>query len=274
VKCALYHALSNAVGGVRIRYSIESEQKAWIFYYPPTMQTGAALYPEDYMLFQFRGWHVNNGQSLGNDRLVFVATHLAARGDAFDGGYFLDTGKSVPPSERLRVRLDESAPSPKARLLPEVDDDQWPETRRLKAMRNFWVAWAWDKLARSVEHFGDGALGAVRHGCGTTILSFLPYYFHALRSSGMWAASDYFRTVHENGGWNVTTNARDEAVTVVFDRDPLRDARGTLSDDSIAAIYQALTDAWARAAGELDAKITLTSSESLPSWSFTAPSSG
>ena len=35
VRCARYHCLSNALGGLRMRYAVESADKAWVFYETP-----------------------------------------------------------------------------------------------------------------------------------------------------------------------------------------------------------------------------------------------
>jgi hypothetical protein len=272
VKCALYHAISNALGGWRTRYSIESPQKAWIFYYPKTMGSGAALYSDERSLSVFRGWHVHNGESLGNEGLVFAVTHLSSRGDPFNAGYFLDVGEFVPSSERLQVRLGEVAPAPDARLVPGVDIKQWPEERRLRALQNFAVAWAWDQIARAVERFGAAGLGSVRHGLETAIFSYLPYYAHAIPGRGVQAAAGYFGAAHEICGWNIATTARNGEATVAFDRDPIRSARGSLPATFIAEAYGAVTSGWARAAAELGAEISLTPG-GMPTWLFRAASS-
>jgi hypothetical protein len=268
VKSALYHSLSNALGGLRMRHSIESPRKAWIFYYPETLGTGIGLYPDEYMLAVFRGWHVHNGQSLGNERLVFVVTHLLSRGDPFDGGYFLDTDDPSPAAERLRVQFGEPAPPQDARVAPEVDDAEWPIERQLKARRNFAVEWAWDGIASAVEHFGPEALSSVRHACETVVFSHLAYFAHATPEGTVSTAAGYFAAVHQICGWKVDPVARNGEATVALDRDPIRDAVESLPTGSAADIYRAVTQGWSGPAAELGADIALTSSAGAPAWTF------
>jgi hypothetical protein len=268
IKSALYHSISNALGGLRMKHSIESPEKAWIFYYPQTMGTGTALLPDEYILSVFRGWHVHNGEALGNDGLVFVATHLQSRGDPCDAGYFLDTGEAVAPTERLRVQLGEPAPEEGERRSPEVDDDEWPDDRRLKARRNFAVEWAWDGIASAVEHFGEEGLGSVRHACEAVAFSFLPYYANAIPANGVAAAAGYFAAVHEICGWNVEATEANGETTIALDRDPIRRALESLPPGTVANIYGAITRAWAHPAAEFGAEISLTSAAGDPSWRF------
>ena len=93
VRCAKYHCFSNALGGLRTTYGIESDQKAWLFYFPLTEGNtwhgpGQAIHERGNMIADYVGWHANNGNLLGNEGLVFVATHFVADGDPADGGYF------------------------------------------------------------------------------------------------------------------------------------------------------------------------------------------
>ncbi len=143
-RCALYHCLSTGLAGSRSRYAIESETKAWIFYQPNIMSVASPAYRRELQLAAYRGWYVHNGPSLGNDRMVFVVTHLVADGDPYDAGYFEDTGRPVPPEDRLRFAHGSTPPPPQDRRLPELDESVWPEERRLRALRNLVSGWAWD----------------------------------------------------------------------------------------------------------------------------------
>jgi hypothetical protein len=141
-------------------------------------------------------------------------------------------------SERVQVRLGEMAPAPHARLVARVDIKQWPEERRLRALRSFGVAWAWDQIASALERFGVEGLGTVRHGLETASSSYLPYYAHAIPGSGVQTAAGYFGAVHEICGWNIAT-PRNGKATVAFDRDPIRGTRESLPAALIAEAYGA-----------------------------------
>src|ERR1700756_3635788 len=77
VACAQYHYLSNQVGGVKVEYVHENDQKAWVRYPPPRwIWSGTAIcgIPSEVSRAMLRGWHANNGVVLGNPRLGFVCT--------------------------------------------------------------------------------------------------------------------------------------------------------------------------------------------------------
>ena len=77
VACAQYHYLSNQVGGVKVEYVYESDTKAWVRYPPPRwIWSGTAIsgIPSEVSRAMLRGWHANNGVSLGNPNLGFVCT--------------------------------------------------------------------------------------------------------------------------------------------------------------------------------------------------------
>src|SRR5579875_1025865 len=175
VRAARYHLLSNAVAGIRTRNVDESPEKAWILYLPATGQIGEPAYIEEHWISIFRGWHARNGLSLGRPGLVFVATHLTSRGDPFTGGYFLDTGdQNVAPGERFTEGFGESAPPLDRWLHPEVDEAEWPLERRLKALRNFSVHWAWDRLATALSLRGADVTPAISRSVAAATYAHLP----------------------------------------------------------------------------------------------------
>jgi hypothetical protein len=146
IRCARYHALSNAPGGLNTSYGIESNDKAWVFYNLPYLRdrwTGTSSFVyEDYYAANMAGWHSNNGVLLGNLGLGFVVTHLVSRGDPYDAGYFLDSHRTLDRSERIRVRFGEEPPAEMEIHRPEFDPVEWPPVRKAKVQRRHMVDYA------------------------------------------------------------------------------------------------------------------------------------
>jgi hypothetical protein len=93
VACAQYHYFSNALGGVKTEYALESDRKAWVRYPPPRwIWQGAAIcaIPHEVNEAMLHGWHGHNGVSLGNPRLGFVCTGQTVEGDAGLEGYYFE----------------------------------------------------------------------------------------------------------------------------------------------------------------------------------------
>jgi hypothetical protein len=146
IRCVRYHALSNAPGGLNTSYGIESNDKAWIFYNLPYLRdrwsgTSSFVY-EDYYAANMAGWHSNNGVLLGNLGLGFVITHLVSHGDPYDAGYFLDSHRTLEPSERIRVSFGEEPPIDMEIKRPEFDPADWPPVRLAKVQRRHMVDYA------------------------------------------------------------------------------------------------------------------------------------
>ncbi|HWI74804.1 MAG TPA: hypothetical protein VNT55_22780 [Baekduia sp.] len=159
IRCARYHALSNAPGGLNMSYGIESQDKAWVFYNLPYMPdrwsgTSSLIYGPGYYGANMAGWHSNNGALLGNLGLAFVVTHLVARGDPYDGGYFIDTHRELHPSERIRVSFGERPPTDMEVLRPEFDPVEWPPVRLAKVKQRFIVDFASAALLWNVRELG------------------------------------------------------------------------------------------------------------------------
>ena len=91
VAAAQYHYLSNWIGGVHVEYMYETDRKAWIRYPPPRwIWRGTAIcgVPGEVSRAMLRGWHANNGVSLGNPKLGFVCTKQSVDGqDGLEGYY-------------------------------------------------------------------------------------------------------------------------------------------------------------------------------------------
>lgn len=147
-RCAKYHVLSNVLGGLDQGYQEDGEGRAWVFYLPPMSMAesplspgcGAINLPKEIWLTGFRAWHANNGALLGNDRLFFTVTDLISEGGPFDGGFFSEARRSLPPEERLQVRLSEfrGRPGP----IPRLGPVRWPQARRDAALRKYSAQYA------------------------------------------------------------------------------------------------------------------------------------
>ncbi len=140
VAAAQYHYLSNAIGGVSVQYMPESDRKAWVRYVPPRwVWAGTALcgVPSQVSAAMLRGWHAQNGVTLGNPRLGFVCTKQTVDGDPALEGYYLEYDRALAPDERLRFARDEDGPDFDAALAPRLPAASWPVARREKARRNY-----------------------------------------------------------------------------------------------------------------------------------------
>ena len=83
VAAAQYHYLSNWIGGVSVEYMYESDRKAWVRYPPPRwIWRGTAIcgVPGEVSRAMLRGWHANNGVTLGNPNVGFVCTKQSVDG--------------------------------------------------------------------------------------------------------------------------------------------------------------------------------------------------
>ena len=176
VRCARYHCLSNALGGLRMRYAVESAAKAWVFYETPSWLDSpwspgmsAAVFRPEFMLRNMRAWHANNGRLLGNPGLVFVATELTARGDGRDAGYFLDLGRPASPADRLRLRFGELPPPDLELREPDLDQARWPPGRQAKAWRNYAVSYAVARMAALAAIGGPWPAEVIDLGLRTTL---------------------------------------------------------------------------------------------------------
>jgi len=245
-KCVLYHCLSTALGGARSRYAIESDSKAWIFYLPDTMSAGGGVYGDEAHLAAFRGWYANNGVALGNDSLAFVVTHLLARGDPYDAGYFVDSGLPVAPEERCTVQFGAVPPPLSARRSAAFDPEVWPEARRLKALRNFAFSWAWDRIVGAVELLGDVGVEGVRHAFEIVINSYLPYFAVAIGGDGASMVGRYFAAVHEIAGVRVNVVELGAGVQVELGVDPIEQSSFELSEGQVDATRRCIAEAWSR----------------------------
>lgn len=140
VACAQYHYLSNRVGGVKVEYVYESDQKAWVRYPPPRwIWSGTAIcgIPSDVSRAMLRGWHANNGVVLGNSRLGFVCTGQTVDGQPGLEGYYKEWNHDLAVEERLQFSDAEQCPPFRPELAPQLASAQWPQSRLRKVLRNY-----------------------------------------------------------------------------------------------------------------------------------------
>jgi hypothetical protein len=156
VASAQYHYLSNRIGGVKVEYIPESDRKAWIRYPAPRwiwQGTAICAVPSEVSLAMLRGWHAQNGLSLGNPRLGFVCTKQTVDGaDALEG-YFLEYDHALQPEERLRLAPGEEAPLFDPALAPGLPGSWTPE-RLAKAARNYAIEYVRSAVPELVALFG------------------------------------------------------------------------------------------------------------------------
>ncbi len=124
VAAAQYH-LSSRTGSAACRSSTwyESDRKAWIRYPPPRwIWRGTAIcgVPGEVFRAMLRGWHANNGVSLGNPRMGFVCTKQSVDGqDGLEGYYCeydhdLDIDQRLVFARHLEAPLFDPAKAPRA----------------------------------------------------------------------------------------------------------------------------------------------------------------
>ncbi len=168
IRCAKYHCMSNALGGLRTAYAVETEKKAWIFYLTPfyfdspwTAGVGVAAFRPQFMIGSMRAWHANNGTLLGNTKLGFAITDLVMRGDVYDAGYFFEADEGSQP---LRLAFGEEPPSGLVMESAEFGSE-WPLSRQVHTWRNFGHGYVGGRFPWLVDGLGiEGAARAVEHG--------------------------------------------------------------------------------------------------------------
>jgi hypothetical protein len=140
VAAAQYHYLSNWIGGVHVEYMYETDRKAWIRYPPPRwIWKGTAIcgVPGEVSRAMLRGWHANNGVSLGNPRLGFVCTKQTVDGQDGLEGYYCEYDHAIDADQRLVFARHLEAPLSDPALAPALPVSTWPKPRLEKAYRNY-----------------------------------------------------------------------------------------------------------------------------------------
>ena len=163
IAAARYHYLSNAIGGVGVEYHEESPRKAWIRYPPPRwIWQGTALcgIPPEVNAAMLRGWHAQNGVSLGCPRLGFVCTGQTVEGDPGLEGYYLEHDHDLTEEERLRFTRAERMPRFDAAAAPALPPS-WPAERLAKAKRGYAMEYVRSVMQAAVAQWGAEAAGAL-----------------------------------------------------------------------------------------------------------------
>jgi hypothetical protein len=267
VRCAKYHCMSNALGGLRTRYGVESDDKAWLFYYPQPAGNGwpgpgQVIHTRQNMVADYAGWHANNGELLGNDGLVFVATHFIAEGDPYDGGYFLDVGEPVPAGQRARVATGEQPPEEMPFAATELDPDEWPQERLARAFRKYAVTWAADRAWNCLHSFGEPGIATVSRGLTVTIYQWLPRLLAAFPAGGEEpSATEQFVSVltgvHRIGTMPSDVVRDGDLMRIEFGRGLFDFVAGDPNAGEKRAGEQALAEAWGSVARHFDSKLEL-----------------
>ncbi len=167
VACAQYHYLSNQLGGVKVEYVYESDDKAWVRYVPPRWifeGTAICAAPSAVSRAMLRGWHAHNGVTLGNPRLGFVCTKQTTDVQPALEGYYREYDRDLAPDERLRFAPGEDGPDFDPAAAPAVDQAAWPADRLKKAYRNYAMEYVRTILPEAMARFGPadgGHLGRV-----------------------------------------------------------------------------------------------------------------
>ncbi|MBU2548958.1 MAG: hypothetical protein KKB20_11130 [Proteobacteria bacterium] len=190
VASAQFHYLANRIGEVKVEYTYESDRKAWIRYPPPRYawdDAAIAGIPTAVNRAMLRGWHGQNGISLGNPRVGFVCTKMTMDGQAGLEGYFYEYDRELEPEERVRYARGEEGPVFDPEAAPGLSTRDWPEERIQKALRNFGMDWWRSMTLVAIDLFGPQD-GRYLSGTAGTLIG-LHYYERTARTLGI-AADD------------------------------------------------------------------------------------
>jgi hypothetical protein len=172
VAAAQYHYLSNWIGGVSVEYVYESDRKAWIRYPPPRwIWKGTAIcgVPGEVSRAMLRGWHANNGVSLGNPNLGFVCTKQSVDGQDGLEGYYCEYDHALDVDRRLVFARHLEAPLFDAASAPALPVASWPKPRLEKAYRNYAMEYVRTAAPVMVQLFGPEDAGYLLHLTGKLI---------------------------------------------------------------------------------------------------------
>ena len=172
VAAAQYHYLSNWIGGVCVEYMYESDRKAWIRYPPPRwIWKGTAIcgIPGEVSRAMLRGWHANNGVSLGNPRLGFVCTKQSVDGQDGLEGYYFEYDHDLDVDQRLIFARQLEAPMFDPAAAPALPVGTWPRARLEKAYRNYAMEYVRTAAPVMVQLFGPEVACDLLHLTGKLI---------------------------------------------------------------------------------------------------------
>jgi hypothetical protein len=162
VAAAQYHYLSNWIGGVHVEYMYESDRKAWIRYPPPRwIWRGTAIcgVPGEVSRAMLRGWHANNGVTLGNPKVGFVCTKQSVDGQDGLEGYYHEYDHALELDQRLVFARHLEAPPFDADKAPALPVASWPKPRLERAYRNYAMEYVRTAAPAMVQLFGPEDAG-------------------------------------------------------------------------------------------------------------------
>jgi hypothetical protein len=172
VAAAQYHYLSNWIGGVCVEYMYESDRKAWIRYPPPRwIWKGTAIcgIPSEVSRAMLRGWHANNGVSLGNPRLGFVCTKQSVDGQDGLEGFYCEYDHPIDADHRLIFARHLQAPMFDPAAAPALPVESWPRPRLERAYRNYAMEYVRSAAPVTVQLFGPDEARHLLHLTGKLI---------------------------------------------------------------------------------------------------------
>ncbi|HEY4204690.1 MAG TPA: hypothetical protein VGM35_06705 [Xanthobacteraceae bacterium] len=172
VAAAQYHYLSNWIGGVSVEYMYESDRKAWVRYPPPRwIWRGTAIcgVPGEVSRAMLRGWHANNGVTLGNPNVGFVCTKQSVDGQDGLEGYYHEYDHPLDLDARLVFARHLEAPLFDAAKAPALPIESWPQARLEKAYRNYAMEYVRTAAPVAVQVFGPVDAAYLLHLTGKLI---------------------------------------------------------------------------------------------------------
>ncbi|HEY1154385.1 MAG TPA: hypothetical protein VGE73_11075 [Pseudolabrys sp.] len=172
VAAAQYHYLSNWIGGVSVDYMYESDRKVWVRYPPPRwIWRGTAIcgIPGEVSRAMLRGWHANNGVTLGNPNVGFVCTKQSVDGQDGLEGYYCEYDHPLELDQRLVFARHLEAPLFDAAKAPALPVASWPQARLEKAYRNYAMEYVRTAAPVAVQVFGPVDAAYLLHLTGKLI---------------------------------------------------------------------------------------------------------
>jgi hypothetical protein len=150
----------------------ESDRKAWIRYPPPRwIWKGTAIcgVPGEVSRAMLRGWHANNGVTLGDLRLGFVCTKQSVDGQDGLEGYYYEYDHPLELDQRLVFARHLAAPLFDPATAPALPVASWPKPRLEKAYRNYAMEYVRTAAPVMVQLFGPEDAGYLLHLTGKLI---------------------------------------------------------------------------------------------------------
>src|SRR5207302_7760032 len=128
-----------------------------------------------------RGWHANNGVSLGNPNLGFVCTKQSVDGQDGLEGYYFEYDHALEIDQRLVFARHLEAPMFDPATAPALPVASWPKPRLEKAYRNYAMEYVRTAAPVMVQLFGPEDAGYLLHLTGKLIgMQYFDEVAHAL----------------------------------------------------------------------------------------------